>query len=140
MTASIERTLEFKAPLERIWTAITDAGELAAWFPNNGASFEPTPGFIGWFDWDIEECSGRYAVEVVEVEPMQRISWRWARQPDVSIQDADTTLVEWRLESLPNGGTRLHMLESGFQRDQDRADNVEGWQQELGELQDYLNR
>ncbi len=139
MTASIERTLEFQSSIERVWKALTDAKELNAWFPNDGAEFEPTPGFIGWFAWNIEECTGRYAVEVMEVEPMQRISWRWAREADVSITEAYTTLVEWQLESLPNGGTRVHMVESGFDQDKDRADNVQGWKQELGELVDYLN-
>lgn len=138
MTASIERTLEFKAPIERLWKALTDAKELSAWFPNAGASFEATPGFEGWFAWNLEECTGRYAVQVVEVEPMRRISWRWAREPDVPIAEAYTTLVEWTLESLPGGGTRLYMVESGFDRDKDRAENVEGWKHELGELVEYL--
>lgn len=138
MTAAIERTLEFQASIERVWQAITDAEELGAWFPNAGASFEPTPGFEGWFAWDLDECTGRYAVQVVEVEAPRRISWRWAREPDVAIADAYTTLVEWTLEPLSNGGTRLHMVESGFDMDKDRNDNVEGWKQELGELVDYL--
>ncbi len=139
MIESIERSLEFQASIERVWAALTNAEELAAWFPNAGAEFEPTPGFEGWFAWNLEECTGRYAVKVEAVEPMHSISWSWAREPDTPISEAYTTLVEWTLESLPNGGTRLHMLESGFNRDKDRADNVQGWKQELGELVEYLN-
>ena len=29
---TIEKTLELKAPLDRVWEAITDAEELAKWF------------------------------------------------------------------------------------------------------------
>lgn len=138
MTATIERTLEFKAPIDRVWKALSDAESLAAWFPNAGAHFEPVVGFVGWLAWDLEECTGRYALQVEEVDAPHRIAWRWAREADTPIEEAHTTLVEWTLESLANGGTKLHMLESGFVRDADRAENVAGWQQELGELVEYI--
>jgi len=139
MTDNIKRVLEFSASVERVWKALTDQQELSVWFPNAGAKFEPVVGFEGWFAWNLQECTGRYAVKVEAVEPMQSISWRWAREADTPIADAYTTLVEWTLEALPNGGTRLTMLESGFDRDKDRNENIEGWKQELGELLDYIN-
>lgn len=139
MPNSIERTMEFTSSPERVWQALTDAKELAAWFPNAGAEFEPVPGYEGWFAWNLEECTGSYAVRVERVEPMRFISWRWAREADTPISEAKTTLVEWTLEALDSGGTRLHMLESGFERDADRAENIQGWKQELGDLMTYLN-
>lgn len=138
MPESIKRTVEFTATVEKVWKALTDAKELSAWFPNAGAEFEATPGYEGWFAWDIEECTGSYAVKVERVEPLSFISWRWAREADTPISEAKTTLVEWTLEPMDNGGTRLHMLETGFERDQDRAENVQGWAHELAELVTYL--
>lgn len=138
MTASIERTMEFTAPIERVWQALADARELAAWFPNDGAHFEAKPGFEGWFRWQMKECTGQYAVRVEVAEPHQRLVWRWAREADTAIDKAYTTIVEWTLEPLANGGTRLHMVESGFEREQDRQENISGWQQELGELEALL--
>ena len=62
MTDTIKRILEFNASIERVWRAITDQDELGAWFPNAGANFKPTPGYVGWFAWDLDDCVGRYAV------------------------------------------------------------------------------
>ena len=139
MVDSIEREMTLNASIERVWQALTNADELAAWFPNNGASFEPIEGFIGWFEWDIEECTGRYAVKVESVKAPGYIAWRWAREADVPIENAYSTLVEWTLTKLDDGKTKVHMLESGFDRDKDRLDNVEGWKQELGEFMEYMS-
>ena len=77
-----------------------------------------------------------FRVEVVE--PPRLIRWRWAREADTPIDIAHTTTVEWTLESLTNGGTRLCLIESGFEREKDFKDNSNGWQQELDELLDYI--
>jgi hypothetical protein len=40
--------------------------------------------------------------------------------------------------SRDDGGTTLKLRESGFERPEDRRDNVGGWKHELGELVEYL--
>ena len=134
----IERTVEFTACIERVWAAITDAKELALWFPNQACDFKPEVGYEGWFEWQMKECSGRFAVLVEQVEAPNFICWSWAREPGRPIQECWSTRVEWRLESMTDGGTRLHLRESGFENKESHAQNTQGWQHELAELEALL--
>jgi uncharacterized protein YndB with AHSA1/START domain len=136
MTRVIERRLEFEAPVERVWKAISDPAELAQWFPDS-ADLDLRVGGAGAFSWDKH---GRYSVRVELVEPPKRISWRWAKDPDVVVDDGPSTLVEWVLSERPGGGTILELRESGFVEDEHFKDNSGGWTAELAELQELLAR
>jgi uncharacterized protein YndB with AHSA1/START domain len=129
---AIERQLDFRASPERLWRAITDDAELGAWF-GQGAHLVLQPGAEGWFEW---EGHGRVPVRTEVVEPITRLSWRWG---DVgkSVDDG-STLVEFRLEPLAGGGTRLHLRESGFAAEASRWSNTEGWLSELAELAQHV--
>lgn len=131
---SIEKTLRFDAPPERVWRAITDPAELAAWF-GDSAELDLRPGSDGWFGW---EEHGRFAVRVEVVEPPHRLAWRWVHQPDTPVDEAPSTLVEWRLTAQPGGGTLLELRESGFDTREHQRQNTEGWKAELGELAAHL--
>lgn len=128
--AVIERRLTFTAPPERVWRALTDPEEIAAWF-GDSAELDLRPGGDGWFGW---EEHGRFAVRVEEVDEPRKLVWRWSRKRDTPIDDAPSTRVEWRLSPGAGGGTVLELTESGFQREKDRQDNVGGWKHELAEL------
>ncbi len=136
MTRVIERRLEFDAPIERVWQVISDPAELAQWFPDQ-AELELTAGGAGTFIWDQH---GRYAVRVELVEPPTRISWRWAKDPEVTVDAGPSTLVEWVLSERPGGGTILELRESGFAEDKHLEDNSGGWTAELAELEELLVR
>jgi len=136
MTRTIERMLEFEAPVERVWKAIADPSEIAQWF-GDGAELDLRPGGDGTFSWDKH---GRFAVRVELVEPPNRISWRWAKDPDVPVDDGPSTLVEWVLSERPGGGTILELRESGFAEDKHFEDNSGGWTAELAELEVMLLR
>jgi uncharacterized protein YndB with AHSA1/START domain len=128
-TAAIERQLDFRASPERLWRALTDDGELCAWFGHR-ASLDLRPGGEGWFEWDGH---GRVAVRIEVLEPPFRLAWRWGdvgETLDVEL----STLVEFRLQPLAGGGTRLHLVESGFRTDAARVDSAKGWPNELAEL------
>lgn len=128
---AIERRLELKAKPERVWRALTDPKELARWFPDEGAELDLRVGGEGALIW---KNHGRFAVRVEELEPTRRFVWRWARKPDVPLDESPSTLVEWTITPSPNGGTILEMRESGFETLEAREDNVKGWNAELGEL------
>ena len=128
--ATIERRLTFDAPPERVWRAITEPDEIAAWF-GDSAELDLRPGGDGWFNW---EEHGRFAVRVEEVVANERLVWRWSRKRDTPIDEGPSTRVEWRLSPAPGGGTVLELTESGFQREADRQDNIGGWKHELAEL------
>ena len=93
------------------------------------------PGHRGVFQWNHH---GRYAFEVEEVDAPELLVWRWAKDPDVALDDTASTVVEWRLSRRADGGTVLNLRESGFGTEELRQGNDDGWDKELGELADYL--
>lgn len=131
---AIERTLELRAAPERVWRALTEAGEIARWFGDT-AELEAREGAEGWFGW---KNHGRFAVRVERCEPPRRFAWRWARKKDTPLDDSPSTLVEWEVVPRGDGGTTLKLRESGFERPEDREDNVGGWKSELGDLLELL--
>lgn len=135
---SIEREIILPVPPARVWTALTRADQLGAWFGTH-ASIDLRPGGEVVFTWDGStgpSGSSRGVIEVVE--PEHRLAFRW--QADLS-GEAPLTLVEFTLEPHPTG-TRLRVVESGFAslppELRTRERHVEGWQRELAELADYL--
>jgi uncharacterized protein YndB with AHSA1/START domain len=136
---SIERELILPVPPARVWTALTRADQLGAWFGTQ-ASVDLRPGGEIVFTWDGStgpRGTNRGVIEVVE--PPNRFAFRWqSRRDDVSM-----TRVEFTLEPHPEG-TRLRLVESGFAslppdlRGDSHERNTRGWQHELGELAQYL--
>lgn len=137
MTDAIERTLDLAASPERVWKALTDPEELAAWFPDETIELEVRPGGAGWWRW---AAHGRFAVRFEVVDPPRRLVWSWARDPEMAVGQGPTTRVEWTLEPRTGGGTTLRLRESGFVRPEDRRNNEGGWDHELGELREHLGR
>lgn len=133
---SITRELIFKAPVERVWAAITAPEEVRQWFGSD-AQFELQEGHIGYLEWE-EECEGRFAMKIVSVDTPHYFAWRWMAEADTPYADEASTLVEWRLESTKEGGTRLFLTESGFMQTKSRDMNIEGWMHELHDLTLYL--
>ena len=130
--AAIDRQLDFRASPERLWRALTDDGELASWFGQR-AQLDLRAGGDGWLEF---EGYGRVPVRIDVFEPVTRLSWRWG-DAGKSV-DEGSTLVEFRLEPLAGGGTRLHLRESGFEREDSRWSNTEGWVTELAELAKHV--
>jgi uncharacterized protein YndB with AHSA1/START domain len=115
-TDRIEKEIVLKAPLPRVWKALTDTKEFGAWFgvslDGRFAAGQPIRGRItipGYEHVTME-------VTVEKLEPQTYFSWRWhpaAIDPGVDYSKEPTTLVEFRLAEVPEG-TRLKVIESGF--------------------------
>ena len=118
--AAIDRQLDFRASPERLWRALTEDGELASWFGQR-AQLDLRPGGDGWLEF---EGYGRVPVRIDVFEPVTRLSWRWG-DAGKSV-DEGSTLVEFRLEPLAGGGTRLHLRESGFEREDSALEQHRG--------------
>ncbi|MCU1375732.1 MAG: hypothetical protein JWO68_3018 [Actinomycetia bacterium] len=133
----IERDLILPQPIERVWTALTDPKELGSWFPDR-VQLDVRPGGEGTFAFDIEGGEHVAAVVVEAVEPMTRFAFWWGDVGNVADQ---RTLVDFTLEAV-DGGTRLHLVESGFAKmangDDMREGNEHGWTIQLGKLPGYL--
>lgn len=133
---AIERTLELAAPIERVWRAITDADELARWFPQR-AAWELRAGGTGTFGWD---GYGDFSIQVETVDAPRYLAWRWGREAGSDpATDPSATLVEWWLDARIDGGTTLRLRESGFRAPEHRSGNMEGWAEELAELTALLD-
>src|SRR5258707_2846881 len=149
----IEKEVVLRAPLERVWRAISDADEFGRWFGVRfdgpfvaGASVTSviTPTTV---DVDVARGQERYAGkadtwQIVAVEPQRRLAFRWhpyAVESGTDYSQEPATLVEFILTET-NDGVLLRIVESGFDKipAEHRASALErnstGWaaQTELG--------
>jgi uncharacterized protein YndB with AHSA1/START domain len=135
----IEQVITINAPLDRVWELVSEPGW---WVP----STEPTvPGHTPGYQVVREtEKWGRFPVEVVRVEPKTYAAFRWASHvPGAELTPDNTTLVEFWVDPA-EGSVRVTVAESGFAaldapdsvREQSRADNTGGWQEELASLKE----
>lgn len=133
---SITRELSFSASIQRVWKAISDPKEMSQWFGSD-AQFELTEGATGFFEWQ-QECEGKFAMQIETIDAPNYLAWRWMQKQDEAFDKEKSTLVEWKLTETAEGGTLLVMIESGFAEAKQRKENVQGWQQELADLEEYL--
>jgi uncharacterized protein YndB with AHSA1/START domain len=105
----IEREVTIPAPPGDVWPAVTDSGELSAWFGAD-AELDVRPGGRGIFRWP--DGTERHVV-VEEVEPARRLSFRWLpfqRTADGEIVTLPSTRVEITLDEVFEG-TRVRVVE-----------------------------
>ncbi|ORW96196.1 vanillate O-demethylase oxidoreductase VanB [Mycobacterium sp. IEC1808] len=154
-TDQIQKQVVLRAPLDRVWRAITDAEQFGRWF---GVRFDgpfvagqPVAATIAPTTVD-EEVAKRQEPhagvtttwEIVAIEPRRRFAYRWqpcAGEPDAD--DAPTTLVEFTLAETPDG-VLLTITESGFdaipaaRRASAFEANSEGWAMQTDLVRRYL--
>ena len=116
MTDIIEKRIELRAPVSRVWKALTDHREFGTWFRVKLENpFKPghvTRGKITYPGY--EHLTFEATVE--KMEPERYFSFRWhpyAIDPNVDYSSEPTTLVEFKLEPK-GGGTLLTVTETGF--------------------------
>jgi uncharacterized protein YndB with AHSA1/START domain len=146
MDDRIEKIVELKAPISRVWRALTDHKEFGAWF--RVALEGPfVPGVIvcGRITYPGYEHV-RWEAHVQTIEPERRFAFTWhpyAIDPAVDYSAETPTLVEFTLEKIPTG-TRLRVVESGFDKlpAKRRAEafpmNDKGWGIQIENIATYL--
>ena len=146
---SIEREVQIDAPVETVWSIVTEPKHIARWL-SNAAEVDLRPGgeLVPQFDRLPMPALG-----VVEsVERPHRFAFRWVtpepdRDPsalDPSVRERYSTLVEFLLRT-EGTGTLLRVVESGFSSvagtDEQRAELAErhegGWGAFLEQLPQY---
>jgi uncharacterized protein YndB with AHSA1/START domain len=146
-TDHIEKSIEIKAPVSRVWRALTDHNEFGQWF---GVKLEvpfipgkTTRGLLTHPDFphNIE-----MAVQKMEPETYFSLTWHpLALDPKVDYSKETPTLVEFRLEKVP-AGTRLTVKESGFDKipAERRATAQEmhdgGWAEQMTRISNYVTK
>jgi uncharacterized protein YndB with AHSA1/START domain len=147
-TDRIERSVTLDAPRPRVWHALTDAETFGTWFGANlaGQAFAAGrrargPITITGFTHVV------FDVVVDLVEPMDRFAFRWhpyAVDPSVDYAAETPTLVTFTLADVPGGGTRLTVVESGFdqvpahRRAQAFRMNTNGWEGQLRNIAKHV--
>jgi uncharacterized protein YndB with AHSA1/START domain len=125
---TITKHVTLRAPLERVWKAITDSQQFGTWFgcELDGAfvAGKPIKGAIRPTKVDAEVAAMQKPYDgmrmewlVERIEPMRLFSFRW-HPFAVDGQDHSnepTTLVEFELEAA-GGITKLTIRESGFDK------------------------
>jgi uncharacterized protein YndB with AHSA1/START domain len=109
----IVHEVTYPQPPERVWRALTEPALLRQWLmettfreakPGHRFRFtaKPMPGWNG-----ITEC------EVLEVQPLRKLSYTWAGSDNQGKPYPPTT-VTWTLTPAPGGGTKLRLEHTGL--------------------------
>ena len=145
-TDRIEKQIELKAPVARVWQALTDYKQFNEWFMVNlEAPFvvgKTTRGNITYPGYE------HMAMEVLvqKMEPERLFAFHWNPleiDPNVDRSKQPSTLVEFKLEKVGDG-TLLRITESGFdsipaaQRDEAFRRNNEGWTEQVKNIETYV--
>src|SRR5580693_4485577 len=146
MADRIEKQIELKAPVARVWRALTDFREFGTWFGVQLESpFEVGNPARGRITYPGYEHLVWEAV-VVSMEPERLFSFTWhpyAVDPKVDYSEETPTLVEFRLEKTA-AGTLLRLTESGFGKIPTHrlADalrmNARGWSEQLQNIERHV--
>jgi uncharacterized protein YndB with AHSA1/START domain len=118
MENHIEKRVELKAPVSRVWRALTDHREFGEWFrvklEGPFVSGEVSRGRITYPGYEHVT----WEATVKEMQPEKLFSFTWhpyAVEPGKDYSQEEPTLVEFRLQPVA-GGTLLVITESGFDK------------------------
>lgn len=158
-TDRIEKKIVLRAPLDRVWRAISDAKQFGSWF---GAAFDgpfeqraratgkivPTTADPEVAKMQEPHRGKPFEFLVDRIEPPHRISFRWhpyAIEPGVDYSREPMTTIVFELTEVPEG-VELTVSESGFDRIPlaRRAEafkaNEGGWEHQTRLIAKYLQQ
>ncbi|MDQ6871367.1 MAG: SRPBCC family protein [Gemmatimonadota bacterium] len=148
MQDRIEKRIELKAPVSRVWRAITDHREFGQWFGVK-ADGPFVPGRVTSGKITIPNYEHiQWEVTVKELQPERLFSFTWhpyAADPKVDYSKETPTLVEFRLEKIPTG-TLLVVSESGFdkipahRRDEAFRMDDSGWTSQVKNIERHVTQ
>jgi uncharacterized protein YndB with AHSA1/START domain len=150
MRDSIEKRIELKAPISRVWRALTDYREFGEWFRVKlDGPFVPGQVSRGQMTYPgYEHVKWEAVVQKMEPERLFSFTWPHPRtfakvdQP-VDYSEEPTTLVEFRLAIIASG-TLLVLTESGFdnlhgdRRLEAFRRNDGGWTEQMKNIENYV--
>jgi len=125
----IEKRVLLRAPIDRVWRAISDAQQFGAWFgceldgpfvagQRITGRIRPTQVDPAIAKMQEPYAGHRMEWQIEAIEPPRRFAFRWhpfALDPAVDYAAEPMTLVEFTLAEAPDG-TQLVIRESGFDR------------------------
>ena len=104
-TSDVSQAVEVDAPPERVWDLLTNPAELSRWWPD-AARLEPRVGGRIVLEFGPGDVTG----EVTRWEPPTAIGFTWeaSNMPGVRLH------VDFTVDDLGDGRSRVHVLHSGF--------------------------
>ena len=146
MDYRIEKRIELKAPVSRVWRAITDYREFGEWFRVKlDGPFVAGAASTGHITYPgYEHLKWEAVVQKMEPERLFSFTWHpYAIDPKMDYSKEAPTLVEFRLEKTATG-TLLVLTESGF--DKIPADrrleafqrNDGGWTEQMKNIENHV--
>jgi uncharacterized protein YndB with AHSA1/START domain len=137
-TFSVRRTIHVAAPVDKVWSAVTQPEYISRWFGR--ADFAGTSaGDLGTLTW---EGRAPIPLRIEAVDAPRMVSYRWSNDdalgtPPDTLDEQHSTVFTFTLEPAA-GGTQLTVVETGFDATSDAAANMDshrnGWTQELDKL------
>jgi uncharacterized protein YndB with AHSA1/START domain len=146
MTYLIEKQLALKAPVSRVWRALTDYQEFGKWFRVKlDGPFVPGQISRGQVTYPgYEHLPWEVVVQKLEPERLFSFTWHpYAVDPKIDYSKETPTLVEFRLEET-SSGTLLMLTESGFDKiPSDRLleafrMNDSGWAEQMKNIENHV--
>lgn len=142
----IEKRIELKAPLARVWRAISDHREFGEWFRVKlecpfvvGQKARGKITYPGY-----EHVTWEATIQRIEPEKLLSFTWHpYAVDPAVDYSKETPTLVELRIEPTATG-TLLTITESGFEnvpsgrRIEALRMNEGGWEQQTKNVAEFV--
>jgi uncharacterized protein YndB with AHSA1/START domain len=156
-TDRIEKTILLKAPLAKVWRALSDSEEFGSWFGMRfNGPFAPGARMTGVIvptavNAEVASAQKKYEgipfeIAIEELEPQRLFSFRWhpgAVDPAIDYSSEPTTLVVFTLEEVADG-VMLTLTETGFdqiplaRRAKAFASNEQGWTIQMTLIEAYL--
>jgi len=156
-TDRIEKTILLRAPLKRVWRALSDSTEFGKWFGMRfNAPFAPGATMTAVIvpttvNQEVAKMQKPYegisfAIKIEQMQPERLFSFRWhpgAVEPGIDYASEPTTLVVFTLEKAPDG-VQLTVTESGFdqiplaRRAKAFSANEGGWALVIQLIEEYL--
>jgi uncharacterized protein YndB with AHSA1/START domain len=146
MADRIEKRIELKAPVARVWRALTDNREFGEWFRVKiDAPFAPGEVSRGHITYPgYEHLQWEAVVKTMEAERLFSFTWHpYAVDPKMDYSEEPQTLVEFRLEKTATG-TLLTVTESGFdkipvsRRAEAFMRNEGGWAEQMKNIERHV--
>ena len=142
----IEKQVELKAPVSRVWRALTDYREFGEWFrvklDGPFVAGQVSRGHITYPGY--EHIKWEAVVQKMEPERLFSFTWHpYAIDPKQDYSNETPTLVEFRLEKTATG-TLLMLTESGFDKvpNDRRAEafrmNDGGWTEQMKNIEKHV--
>jgi uncharacterized protein YndB with AHSA1/START domain len=143
----IEREIAIDAPIEVVWSAVSDPDQMKLWFAE--LDIEVSPGAEGRITFDRSTSGGGQAcfnIRIERVAPPFYLAFRWVYPDGAAADPSNAPLVEFTLFEEGEERTRVKLVESGLgQLEWDEAEkrryfdsHAKGWEFHAGRLAGHM--